>query len=160
MTFYNTFWFKEHNQLNDEILSFFDHDKFKLKWKSQTPTTIGNDKITEILVDYFKNTSLLDWVDLDNYRVDMWLNKYDEGHYQEPHNHVWRVKNKAKWSFCYFVDVPDDPLFFFIDGDQQRYIDEKNGMIVLFDPEKYHGVDMNPTTKQRKTIAGNIVAKQ
>lgn len=160
MTFYKTLWFKEHNQLKDEITTFFDNDKFKLKWKSKTPSTVGNIAIQNRLVEYFKDTSLLNWVDFDKNIVDMWLNKYDQDHFQEPHNHISPTGKQVIWSFCYFVDVPDESLFFFIDGNEQVYINEKSGMFVLFKPDKYHGVDMNPSNKQRRTIAGNIVAKQ
>ena len=154
-----TLWFEEHDQLKDEILTFFELAKFKQKWKSKTLSTNGSMGTQSFLIDYFKNTSLLKWVDFDNHLVDIWLNKYDEDHFQEPHNHIREDTKKTVCSFCYFVDVPDEPLFFFIDGSEQRYINEQNGMIILFDSEKYHGVDMNPTTQQRKTIAGNIVVK-
>lgn len=157
--YYDILKFEEHEQLKEEIVSFFEHHKFKPKFASRTPSTVSNTRIAGELYDYFKNTSLLKWVDFNKYSVHMWLNRYEENDYQEPHNHADGSAKPIEWSFCYFVDVPDDPLFFFIDGDEQVYINEESGTFVLFDPFKLHGVDMNSTSKRRLTIAGNVVAK-
>ena len=47
---------------------------------------------------------------------------------------------------------------FFLKDGIITYIKEKSGTVIIFDPADYHGVDMNPSNQQRRTISGNIGA--
>ena len=88
-----------------------------------------------------------------------WLNVYQNNFFQEPHDH-WNSEYKDHEQpdicFVYFFDVPDEPLFFFLEGSEQHYINETNGTIAFFDPRRMHGVDMNPEDRPRKSISGNL----
>lgn len=161
---YTVKWFDDHDLLKDDIDKLFVNDSYGIAWKCNTLSTVNDHEYSKTLVAYFKQTSfwklLNEYCDMRGKGVDIWVNKYDENHYQEPHDHLVDIKGgKVLFSFCYFFDVPDEPLFYFIDGSEQIFINERNGMVVFFDPSKLHGVDFNPTNKQRKTIAGNVIVK-
>jgi len=88
-----------------------------------------------------------------------WCNVYEQNFFQEPHDHInsaYPIDEQPDLCFSYFFDVPDEPLFFFIEGDQQHYINEQSGTVAFFGPSQYHGVDMNPEDQPRKTVSGNL----
>lgn len=98
-------------------------------------------------------------VTFEKIKFHSWLNVYENNFFQEPHDHL-NPNDKDEplpdLCFSYFFEVPDEPLFFFLKGDEQYYINEKNGTVAFFDAAQYHGVDMNPEDQPRKTVSGNL----
>jgi hypothetical protein len=162
----------EHNDLKNDIELLYNtakiNNEFKVMWKNcnalathSHPLEISSleKKILEILSD----TTLTKYINNlhTNTHIAIWLNLYNKGCFQEPHDHLGRYSNSkfyVKKSFVYFFDVPkDESLFYFVNDDKEEYINEKSGDILFFDPKEVHGVDFNMSGDIRKTIAGNIL---
>jgi len=83
-------------------------------------------------------------------KIHHWINKYPPGGFQEPHTHGDCI------TFVYFVDIPENS------GDLvfNKYIhDSVEGTICFFDGNLEHHVTENKSSRDRITIAGNIVVK-
>ena len=167
--------FEEHNNLKESFQQYFNDStaKWYAPWSgcNARSTFANNTEFNRRVGDFLFSTSFHDLlkqaaskrkgrpVSFRKIKFQTWLNVYESNFFQEPHNHLNKadaMEDQPDICFVYFFDIPDEELFFFLEGDQQQYINETCGQIVFFGPESWHGVDMNPTNQIRRSISGNL----
>jgi len=124
-----------------------------------------NNILGKSLIDTFLNLSNLKDLITTNYGETKWfggwLNRYGKGEFQEAHKHYQEVGD-PDLVYVYFLKIPEGQHFFNFcdkDGNNKKYINEKSGDVIIFDPRLYHSVDPNTSDDYRYTIAGNIYLK-
>lgn len=166
--------FEEHESLKEDFQKWFDDTS--ANWTNPwlfcnaLSTYKDNTEFNRSFGDYLLSTSFIDLlkkaaskqlgyeVTCTGHAVELWLNVYEHNFFQEPHDHINPNDDEPPPDLCfnYFFEVPDEPLFFFLKGNEQHYIKEQSGTVAFFDANQYHGVDMNPENKPRKTVSGNL----
>ena len=173
MIVYDKFVMSHHDQLYGEIDNLYTkhENTFVKAWAACDALASGfsmsnmNDRTSRNdLLNILKDANIIQLIHEKFGKavtVDAWMNKYYNCTFQEPHTHgSYEPHRKNLMSFVYFFDVPDDePLFYFIDGGESRYINEQTGDVIFFDPSFTHGVDFNTSNTLRRTIAGNVVVE-
>lgn len=162
----------DHEEIKPILMELFESESYQFRkyWDScpaMTTIFLQNTKLKKCLMNTGLDKIFYEQTgehclknSLDQGLGNVWMNKYDENYFQEPHNHISSTGQEThRKCFVYFLDVPEnEQLFFFLKDGIITYIREKSGMVVIFDPADYHGVDMNPSNQQRRTISGNIGA--
>lgn len=166
--------FEEHESLKEDFQKWFDDTS--ANWTNPWPscnaisTYKHNTQFNRNFGDYLLSTSFMDLlkkatskqlgykVSFAKTKFHSWLNVYEHNFFQEPHDHINPNDDEPPPDLCfsYFFEVPDEPLFFFLKGDEQHYINEQSGTVAFFDATQYHGVDLNPENQPRKTVSGNL----
>jgi predicted 2-oxoglutarate/Fe(II)-dependent dioxygenase YbiX len=167
---------EDHEHYHDlfiEILSHTNEKSFKKSWEhcnSKTLNHLKRNKLIETLCNNIINSSNLKNLVCSFYNKTEvlfsgsgWLNRYNEGEFQEPHTHVsGKDIVNPDLSFVYFLEIPEDSHCFNFcdrDGNNKKYINEKSGDLLLFEPKLHHSVDPNTSGDYRYTIAGNLYLK-
>lgn len=173
--------YKTNNKsLINNFMSTIDDRKFKKHFDlCNVAISPIDDNNRDIEFNSFLYESLLDYFDqleiggLDDYKLDIqyWLNKYETGAYQEPHNHICTEPYKDELvSFCYMLHVPEDSGTFKIINPNFRNtkLDQltkqkmamsvgcKDGDLIIFPSHLLHFVSINNSEKTRITLAGNV----
>ena len=179
----------EHEQVQEDFSEILDSDEYFNKvstWYSPVDTTYGNPEATNLpfktfirsavegLNQYLENFS----IDLPlDYRIECWINRYKEKHYQEVHNHV----GVAQISCAYMMHTPEDSGNFVfynkaydfmhhsglpaLSTQPFRYNNRvtpplEEGDIVFFPSNLEHYVTSNTSDKVRSTISANFVLSE
>lgn len=158
---------------NTSFPSFLSHQDFKNECGN---TIIDTQSFSEIIlkhfIEYFKSI----WSVAPN-RVSLqlesaWLNSYDVGHSQEPHNHSTQDVN---FSGCIYLNYnkDKDSKFYFIDADPSNYSHGYNsflfantiypeineGDLILFPSCTQHAVEVQKNPTNRTTLSFNVSIK-
>lgn len=162
---------EDHEYYHDIFIKNLSYvfEEFEQPWENCNSKTLNyknKNNIMKILTDEFIQFSNINDIVNSHYNKNIrdsrvWLNRYDRGEFQEPHDHTGS-KRFPDLSFVYFLKISEGSHCFNFcdkDGNNKKYINETSGDLLIFDPSLHHSVDPNKSDDYRYTIAGNLYLK-
>jgi len=176
---------QNHETIKQEFVSVLQDDQYFAPvktWMSNVETTFGTMNNEKIPFKSFINSAVLGLNEyLDSFKVqgkvkygiEVWLNRYKEGQFQEVHNHA---SNNNIVSCAYMLELPKDSgdFVFYKKNDfwatsglrdlcaEPFPINNRvtppmeEGDIIFFPSDLEHYVSHNKTNKRRATISANF----
>ena len=156
---------------NEEIVKLLSEEDFKTKYlcdrqnivttffyKDKKLSQIEYKNLYQITIETYTPEidnimKKFDLYQISEYRWECWYQVYDEkmnGHRKHAHFSGGEI-----FSFVHFLSVPDQPCFYFLFNGEKKYINEKNGDIIVFPSWLMHGVD-EVHHGERKILSGNV----
>lgn len=134
-------------------LTWSGHDNLTHAWRSPWDTNVRYRELLQPLMDIITNSvNILSLGEGSNFYVDnCWVAEYTNCAAANKHSHGW-----VGWSFCYYVEVPDNgPGFTVYDSKGGSYdLNATTGDLLIFRSPMEHQV--LPSTQKRVVIAGNL----
>ena len=120
-------------------------------WNMQTESGFADiSELSQLMAKEIAETKL----NFSNFKskiVDCWANVYNKDAGCKVHSHF-----PATFSLVYYVRVPEGSgQIFFPDADIK--LDPVPGLMICFGGDAWHGVEFNPTDKDRIIVALNLV---
>ena len=170
----------EHKKLLEPIVNDDSYWRQTSEWMSNTWSTMGHEKNTEIPWDGILkdvDSHLYEYLNIFNPRAGFgvqtrpWLNRYEKNGWQEQHNHLGA---HAHFSMSYIIDSQDQSNFVFADRPdnwydymgisqffnnwpQRNFIPEqKTGTLLIFPSALDHFVMPNTSEQYRITASANF----
>lgn len=142
----------EISKMQKQGLEYKGHDQLTHAWRTPWDTHIRYPElmgiIHEVVVALAKqNSPNVDWI-----LTDCWISEYSNNSGANKHNHG---ESSYGWSFCYYVEVPDEgPGFVLFDRNDMINLNVTSGDLLMF----RHLVDHQvfPTLGKRVIISGNL----
>jgi hypothetical protein len=163
--------YRDNIKPNEEIVKLLSEEDFKTKYsydeqnivttyfyKDETLPKIEYKNLYQTTIETYTPEidnimKKFDLYQISEYRWECWYQVYDEdmsGH--KKHSHF---SGSEIFSFVHFLSVPDQPCFYFLFNGEKKYIEEKNGDIIVFPSWLMHGVDA-VHSGERKILSGNV----
>ena len=79
-----------------------------------------------------------------------WVNYYKKGDYTDPHHH-----HPEEYSLIIIIKPSKKNCLYFLNNDKKHYVEEKEGLAILFKSDVEHGVE--PVDDDRITVAMDFI---